>query len=195
MTTTESLDAARARRRRRPRRPLARAGRLAPHPPTGRGPARSCSWRHRPRRREGWDELEDWIRLPLDPAELQARARALWVVGRGELVRPLVDEQGMCWVGDRWIDLSPSPGRDHVAARRAVRRGRAARPTSTPVSSAAGARAWRSPPGRRWSCGSGARLAELGLELHSVRDRGRTSSTGGTSRDGATRPSSRSDSA
>ena len=26
---------------------------------------------------EEWDELEDWIRLPLDPDELQARARAL----------------------------------------------------------------------------------------------------------------------
>ena len=52
------------------------------------------------------DALEDWVRVPADPVEVQARvatleARAL----RGVSAR--LDENGRLHVGSRWVALSP----------------------------------------------------------------------------------------
>jgi hypothetical protein len=55
-----------------------------------------------------WDELEDWVRLPLDPSELQGRARTLRRRARAA-DRPWFDDDGLLRVGDRWIDLPAGP--------------------------------------------------------------------------------------
>ena len=54
---------------------------------------------------EDWDELEDWIRLPLDPDELRpAPARCRHRARR--VARPVVDDGGLLRVGDQWVDLA-----------------------------------------------------------------------------------------
>lgn len=57
---------------------------------------------------EDWDELEDWVRLPLDPDELQHRARTLRRRARAT-DRPWFDADGLLRVGDRWVDLPAGP--------------------------------------------------------------------------------------
>jgi hypothetical protein len=52
------------------------------------------------------DVLEDWVRLPLDAAELESRrAQLMYAVDRA---RPAVlEEHGLVRRGRRWVDLSP----------------------------------------------------------------------------------------
>jgi hypothetical protein len=57
---------------------------------------------------EDWDELEDWVRMPLDTDELQHRARTLRRRARAT-ERPWVDDDGLLRVGDRWLDLPTGP--------------------------------------------------------------------------------------
>ena len=57
---------------------------------------------------EEWDDLEDWVRLPLDPEELQQRARTLRRRARAT-ERPSFDDDGLLRVGDQWLDLPPGP--------------------------------------------------------------------------------------
>jgi hypothetical protein len=57
---------------------------------------------------EIWDELEDWVRLPLDPDELHHRARTLRRRARAN-DRPWFDDDGLLRVGDRWVDLPAGP--------------------------------------------------------------------------------------
>jgi Transcriptional regulatory protein, C terminal len=52
------------------------------------------------------DELEDWIRLPADDLDLRVRVEALrrrTDVDRGSA--PLLDDDGVLRVGDRWVSL------------------------------------------------------------------------------------------
>ena len=92
---------------------------------------------------EEWDDLEDWVRLPLDPEELQRRARTLRRRARAT-DRPWFDDDGLLRVGDQWLDLPAGP----ACGRRGARRAASAR-WSTPTSSRrctwrpAGARASR----------------------------------------------------
>jgi hypothetical protein len=53
------------------------------------------------------DELEDWVREPLDPDELEARTAKLRYLAGLRALRPRVDEHGLIRVGDRWVDLPP----------------------------------------------------------------------------------------
>ncbi len=60
------------------------------------------------------DELEDWIRLPLDPDELAIRSATL--VQRAREVVPrsislLLDADGVLHVRDRWVGLAPLESR------------------------------------------------------------------------------------
>lgn len=118
---------------------------------------------------EDWDDLEDWVRLPLDPEELHGRARTLRRRARAT-ERPWFDVDGLLRVGDRWLDLPPGP--------RAVVELLLAR-FGQVVDAHELAKAYL-------DCGGSAResarktmivrvrhrLAELGLELHNVRDCG-----------------------
>jgi hypothetical protein len=52
-----------------------------------------------------WDELEDWVRVPVDRAELELRAAT--VARRADLLdRPWLDDDGMLWFRDRWCSIS-----------------------------------------------------------------------------------------
>jgi DNA-binding response OmpR family regulator len=53
---------------------------------------------------EYWDELEDWVRLPLDPLELRTRARSLRHRARSA-ARPVLERDGILRAGDRWVDV------------------------------------------------------------------------------------------
>jgi hypothetical protein len=57
---------------------------------------------------EEWDDLEDWVRLPLDTDELHGRARTLRRRAR-VTERPCFDEDGLLRVGDQWLDLPRGP--------------------------------------------------------------------------------------
>jgi hypothetical protein len=56
---------------------------------------------------ERWDELEDWIREPVDPAELDARKASIQARASRQRRRPRLDDDGLLWVGDAWVDISP----------------------------------------------------------------------------------------
>ncbi|MEO8693976.1 MAG: winged helix-turn-helix domain-containing protein [Acidimicrobiales bacterium] len=52
------------------------------------------------------DELQDWVRIPSDPLEVNARMQALQL--RAARLRfPAIDENGRVAVGGAWIALSP----------------------------------------------------------------------------------------
>lgn len=58
------------------------------------------------------DDLEDWIRLPADDTDLQARVEGLQR-RRDALVgaAPALDGDGVIRVGDRWVSLPPVEAR------------------------------------------------------------------------------------
>lgn len=57
------------------------------------------------------DELEDWIRAPAPPADLQARIEGLRRrLGRSQ-PQPELDDDGVLRLGDRWISLPPVEAR------------------------------------------------------------------------------------
>jgi two-component system, OmpR family, response regulator len=52
-----------------------------------------------------WDELEDWVRVPVDPDELELRA--LTVVRRADRrARPWLDDDNLLWFRDRWCAVA-----------------------------------------------------------------------------------------
>ena len=52
------------------------------------------------------DVLEDWVRTPADPREVQARVSTLRVrATRG--LHPRLDDNGRLYVGTQWVALSP----------------------------------------------------------------------------------------
>lgn len=53
------------------------------------------------------DALEDWLREPLDPDELELRAARLQRRARLRAFRPQVDANGLVRAGDRWVGLPP----------------------------------------------------------------------------------------
>jgi hypothetical protein len=55
------------------------------------------------------DDLEDWLRTPPRPEDLQARSRELHrrAVGH-DRPRPTIDEHGLLRVGSAWVDLTPA---------------------------------------------------------------------------------------
>lgn len=58
------------------------------------------------------DCLEDWVRVPAEDADVQARLATL--AARVELHRsaePVLDEHGMLRLGDRWVSLPPVEAR------------------------------------------------------------------------------------
>src|SRR5262245_8771834 len=53
---------------------------------------------------ERLDELEDWLRTPADPADLDARCRELQRRADDRAVdHPWIDDQDLLRVGPRWI--------------------------------------------------------------------------------------------
>jgi DNA-binding response OmpR family regulator len=117
-----------------------------------------------------WDVLEDWVRLPADPAEIEARIATLM---RREPVRPaapLLDGDGVLRVGAAWVALPPVEAR-LVAALLArpdavVSRARlldAGWPGGEPAGSTSG----QILDGRIKLLRR--RLVEVGLEIHTVR--------------------------
>jgi hypothetical protein len=54
---------------------------------------------------ERWDELEDWIRAPVDPAEFDARKATIRARASRWRRRPRLDDDGLLWVGDAWVDV------------------------------------------------------------------------------------------
>jgi hypothetical protein len=118
---------------------------------------------------EHWEELEDWVRLPLDPAELQQRARTLRRRARAA-DRPRFDADGLLRVGDRWLDLPAGP--------RAVVELLVERFGAVVYGDELATRYLESGGSARESARKTMivrvrhRLAEVGLELHNVRDSG-----------------------
>lgn len=51
------------------------------------------------------DDLEDWIREPIDRAELAHRCATLEARAAVAVERPLVDDSGLVWFRDRWTSV------------------------------------------------------------------------------------------
>jgi two-component system, OmpR family, response regulator len=54
-----------------------------------------------------WDELEDWIREPVALDELDARKASIRARASRWRRRPRLDDDGLLWVGDAWVGVSP----------------------------------------------------------------------------------------
>jgi hypothetical protein len=56
---------------------------------------------------DDWDDLEDWLREPVDPVELEVRR--LTVRRRADKARrrPWFDDAGLLRSGDGWVDVPP----------------------------------------------------------------------------------------
>jgi hypothetical protein len=140
------------------RRALARAGRprllvVAPgHPPP-----------------EEWDVLEDWVRAPVDVSEVMARQATL----RSRVPHddaPRVDEDGLLWLGRRWVPIPPS--QVAVVEQLVDHAGRlvgadALREIYARTGGSADSAAMKAVMGR-----VGRRVRMVGLQLHNVRGRG-----------------------
>jgi hypothetical protein len=116
------------------------------------------------------DPLEDWVREPAHPLDLDRRLSMLADRARRRAELPRFDGDGLLWMGDRWVDIPDAqrPVADLLVARigQVVRREEivaacAAAGTSTTAS------AVKAMIGR-----VGRRFALLGLELRNVRGRG-----------------------
>src|ERR1700674_5346389 len=115
------------------------------------------------------DPLEDWVRLPADQSEVRARLTTLSARADADQPVPAVDGDGLLHYRDRWVALSPV---EHaLAAALAERFGavvgrdalaRRAWPGGVPPRNALDVHILRF---RR-------RIADLGLELRTVRSRG-----------------------
>jgi len=58
------------------------------------------------------DELEDWIRLPADDLDLRVRVEALRRRTHGDTGSvPVLDDDGVLRLGDRWVSLPPVEAR------------------------------------------------------------------------------------
>ena len=56
-----------------------------------------------------WDEIEDWVRVPVAKSELELRA--VTVARRADAIeRPWLDEDGSLWFRDRWIVVPRGQG-------------------------------------------------------------------------------------
>lgn len=117
-----------------------------------------------------WDVLEDWVRLPADPAEIEARITTLMRRLPSATPAPLLDDDGVLRVGARWVALPPVEARLVTALlarpEAVVSRDRlldAGWPTGQPPGSTNG----QILDGRIKLLRR--RVAEVGLEIHTVR--------------------------
>jgi DNA-binding response OmpR family regulator len=115
------------------------------------------------------DPLEDWVRLPAEDRDVRARVATLEARAATGGVRPELDEDGLLRFRERWVSLSPVErllagalvdrfgavvGRDSLSKQ--------AWPDGAPTRNALDVHILRL---RR-------RIAELGLEIRTVRSRG-----------------------
>ena len=117
-----------------------------------------------------WDVLEDWVRMPADPSEIEARIATLMRRLPSERPAPILDGDGVLRVGSRWVALPPIEARVVTALlarpEAVVSRERlldAGWPTSQPAGSTNG----QILDGRIKLLRR--RLVEVGLEIHTVR--------------------------
>ncbi|MBA2497595.1 MAG: winged helix-turn-helix domain-containing protein [Acidimicrobiia bacterium] len=116
------------------------------------------------------DDLEDWIRIPADEADLHARSETLARRARAKLLaHPELDDDGVLRLGDGWVPLPPVEARltgalveryGAVVSRDAL--GRAGWPEGAPGRNALDVHVLRL---RR-------RVAPLSLAIRTVRSRG-----------------------
>ena len=118
---------------------------------------------------EEWDDLEDWVRLPLDPEELQQRARTLRRRARAT-ERPSFDDDGLLRVGDQWLDLPPGPRA--VVEVLVGRFGEVVYADELAKAYLETGGSPRQSARKTMIVRVRQRLGELGLELHNVRDSG-----------------------
>ena len=118
---------------------------------------------------EEWDDLEDWVRLPLDPEELQQRARTLRRRARAT-ERPWFDDDGLLRVGDQWLDLPTGPRA--VVEVLVTRFGEVVGAEELAKAYLETGGSPRLSARKTMIVRVRQRLGELGLELHNVRDSG-----------------------
>jgi hypothetical protein len=118
---------------------------------------------------EQWDELEDWVRLPLDPDEIRARARSLRRRAR-TTARPVLGSDGILRVGERWIDVPI--GQVPVVELLVAHFGQIVYAEVIEKVYLDGGGSPRTSARKAMIVRLRRRVAELGLELHNVRDCG-----------------------
>ena len=60
---------------------------------------------------EVWADIEDWVRVPADPAELMARLEAVTARANASPAALEVDDDDLLWCDDRCVALSALEGR------------------------------------------------------------------------------------
>lgn len=117
------------------------------------------------------DPLEDWVRLPTTQADVEARAAALLErVARPTAPQPELDRDGLLRVGAAWVSITPA----QVPVLRLLleNMGRVVRTGTLAEACIAGGTSGLPASVRTLLGRLGTRIAPLGLELVTVRQRG-----------------------
>jgi hypothetical protein len=116
------------------------------------------------------DPLENWVRDPFDPADLDNRLATLAARARRLTERPRFDADGLLWMGDRWVNVPDAmrPIVDVLVARL----GQIVRRDEIVAACSAAGMSTRDSAVKGTIRRLDQRFAQVGLELHNVRDRG-----------------------
>ena len=116
------------------------------------------------------DPLEDWVRDPFAPVDLDNRLVTLAIRARRLTERPCFDADGLLWMGDRWVNVPDAirPIADVLVARL----GQIVRRDEIVAACSAAGMSTRDSAVKGTIRRLDQRFAQVGLELHNVRDRG-----------------------
>jgi DNA-binding response OmpR family regulator len=116
-----------------------------------------------------WDDLEEWVRLPADRRDVQARVAALRSRSADLRVRPSLDGYDRLFFRGRWVALTPS---DYKLVEPLVERFDDVVPYERVVGSPDASDAPRPVAGRVRLTRLRRRIAPLGLQIRTVRPHG-----------------------
>jgi hypothetical protein len=116
------------------------------------------------------DPLEDWVRESVDVVDAHVRLATLADRARRQAERPRFDDDGLLWMGGRWVDI-PDPQR-RVADLLVARLGQVVRREEIVAACVAAGTSARANAVKAVIGRLDKRFAQLGLELHNVRGRG-----------------------
>lgn len=120
---------------------------------------------------ESLDPLEDWVRAPSDPADVEARAKALLArTGSASPAVPVLDDDGLLHVGAAWVVIPPT--QVPLVALLLEHLGRVVRSDALAAACVAGGGSGHPAAVRTLVARLAARVRPLGLELVTVRQRG-----------------------
>jgi hypothetical protein len=116
------------------------------------------------------DELEDWVRYPVDLVDVVARTTALRQRAERRQERPVLDQHGLLWRHGQWVSIPPA--QSPVMELLIERRGQMVSPFDLRAAYVAGGGSGDAVALKAAIARLARRIAPLGLRLHNIPGRG-----------------------